>query len=57
MSAVGRFVRDGFVGIIAAYVELGDSLAAIRQARRHHRTRPEHQADRMDRAYREGWPR
>ena len=48
---VWQFVRTGFAGIIAAYVELGDEIAAIHQARRQYRARrPEHLADRMDRA-------
>ena len=58
MGAVWQFVRTGLTGIIAAYVELGDSVAATRQVRlRYRAARPEHLADRMDRAHREGRPR
>lgn len=55
MRPMWQFVRTGVAGIIAAYVELGDDIAAARQARRWYRVaRSEHLADRMDRAYRQG---
>lgn len=51
--AVWRFVWTGFVGIVTVYAELGNSLAAVYRARqRYWERRPEHLADRMDRAYR-----
>lgn len=56
--AVWQFVWAGFVGIVAAYAELGRSLAAVHRARCRYRfLRPRHLADRMDQAYRERWLR
>lgn len=68
MRAVRKFIRDGVYGLIAEFIELGLTVAwaaarcsEVAQAQRHYRAhRPEHLADRMDRAHREArlrtWP-